>query len=489
VRRPRILKLFWYVGLTVLVLSLPTFSYLVPDVQLTQPPQAPLQSVYRWLSGSSNRGVNPEGHARQPSGFAPSSRRSSTPARPDARQAAFKGSQSASSARPTAPPGPRQRIDPRVPMEVAESAEQPIPAAGTVGQDIFGQAPGDPTWWAIQEGYQRAYSDLFGGNTGTGAYRPWFNPFGRWGNPQEGSDNGSTPPPPPPPSDPPQPPGGGEGPIVPPDDGEPPRQFNFLVLGSLDPGGNTRVFAAYRDDDGAFVLENSFRFSIFVGIHRPVLVFDHEERIVTGDLNRDGTLDFVSIRSGPLGTSLNVFDGSSGNSAGSLFLLRQQVEGLVLSDLQRDGIPEVALTVRDHSRLVIYNVISREFRPVKELVLPFNPGLVVDSPGEYLLSSGRLHAFDLSLNKKVTLVSDAKGGLLLNHLLPVPYTQRSVRLHMADGTIRDLMVLESPHRIAVLQKVGTEFRMMGSFDMATGSPLVFYGDYLGDRGRRFVVMP
>ena len=81
-------------------------------------------------------------------------------------------------------------------------------------------------------------------------------------------------------------------------------------------------------------------------------------------------------------------------------------------ELTGDGIDDLVLSLEGVPHLVVYEKVDPGFRYLKELVLPFLPGLLVELPGEDG-TVAVLHVFDSSLGQVITFRSSHPGSYSL----------------------------------------------------------------------------
>lgn len=271
------------------------------------------------------------------------------------------------------------------------------------------------------------------------------------------------------------------------------RAFGFLVLGELRGNQPGRLFRANRDESGNFVLENSFRFTLFQGARTAVLTFDQNEQLLTDDLNGDGLGDYVLTRTGPLGT---VLDAYTRDLAGNYqrwaygFIFQKKVTSFALYDFTGDGQLDLTLLVDTSPHLFVYERSGDQFKYLKELVLPFEAGLVVDSRAEGVLEERRLYVFDKKFAEVITMTPGSRGNFLIGDDAPLSYVRDFKVEPLGQGTGEiAVFAFETPSRIMLFEKGTKGATLYGGFDLTLKVPLVILGDYLGHRSRQLIYVP
>ena len=158
-------------------------------------------------------------------------------------------------------------------------------------------------------------------------------------------------------------------------------------------------------------------FPNIVGGGTQLLGFAENQQVVADDFDADGRLRFVGDPLGRRkGPALDLFTRDvSGNyrKQASSFFLWKAVSSIAMLDFDADGNLDLALLFRDSPNLFIYKREGQEFKYLKEIVLPFEPSVVVDSLFEGFPRERRLHVFDASFHRVATLTSSNPGIFLL----------------------------------------------------------------------------
>ena len=285
---------------------------------------------------------------------------------------------------------------------------------------------------------------------------------------------------------------GGSSAAGPPEVEEEPLTYDFLIIGKLEGNEEGRgVSRAIRESRWEFVLENSFRFSFFP--HHEPRSFSENEQLVTADLNGDGLSDFVFAYVGPLGTRLDSYvrDSLGGGQRWAYgFLFQESVRSFAVFDFDGDEHPEIVLALFDHPYLVVYRRSGERFEYLQELVLPFTPGLVVNSETGPFARGRRVYVFDLFLEYVVSLSSQHPGAFLVESNLPLTYL-RNIDVDISGSGVAEkgATVFEYGGRIAVAERGKSGVNLVGSFDISVEGSLVIVGDYLGHHSRQMIYVP
>jgi hypothetical protein len=510
-RLPRLGRIVWYIVASILILSLPSFSYLVPrwehSVFVNRAP-APKKAGQSFLgSQSRNPGAAFVSQSRvesRPSPFGGMQTRTlapkpegRTPARPSRNLAPVAASSEA--VRPEGE-GPVTRHG--APFAVPETGSR----ARYTEEDLL----------LLQQGYENALARLFGEGTmdmSRGSRSNYLNPFyggrrstsggddsgggGNDGGSEGGGGNGGG-------GDGGNGGGGGNGDGGGGDTGggggsiENPTElpYSFLILGQVMSDSSERVFRAVRETDGSFLLENSKLFNLYsgVGFIRTPQIYQEEHRVLETDFNGDGLTDRLVALPGPFGTMLDQYvrnpDGSLRLQARG-FLQYLWVKSIAAIDLTANGEAEIVVIARESANLIVYQRVGNELRYKEELVLPFAAEMVVESDSEGILKEKRLHVYDRALSGSIALSVRPRGGFLLSSYIPGGFTVTDVKLRLPSpqsGQV-ELKVYESEERVFVAEKTITGWVMRGSFAASQQLPLVILGDYQGNGRRVMAVFP
>ena len=282
------------------------------------------------------------------------------------------------------------------------------------------------------------------------------------------------PPPEPPPPEPPPPapdPGLWAN-LLPADEVEGP--FSLLLYGDFSESGEQRVFRARRDEGGDLMLENSTRFTP----PSAFLYSDENAQVLTADLDGDGRADMIVASPAANGTLIR-----TSHSRGNLRSERSTssfVEGFVQSmavfDLTGDGVDELLLASSRIPHLLVYALTVRGLEYQYELVLPFAPGLMVESTPTEESGQG-LHVYDASLSHVVTL-SEGHQGIYLegpDSALDL-LNATGVEDQKSGGPLLQLVTAESGGRFTLAEITDEGPRLIGSFAVGAKVPLVIFGD-------------
>ena len=242
--------------------------------------------------------------------------------------------------------------------------------------------------------------------------------------------------------------------------------FNFLLTGDFSENGEETVFRAIRDDLGRFVLENYTRYTLSTGF----LLFKGDEQVLTADLNRDDALDLVVVREGSRDL-VEIFEGKGGTlfEQWTSLSVTEKIIGISAFELSGDGEDDLILIVEGVPHLIVYEQAGSDFRYSKELVLPFEPGLLVEDQEN--LEERRLYVFNSTLTEVVALSSEDPGVLIsgvdtvLDHFKTVS----------VDGFPGGISFLNLGGRITLAQTTSQSVLFVGSFAVADQTPVVIVG--------------
>ncbi len=503
----RIGKVVWYLCGAILVLSLPTFSYLIPTAGLVMKPaiglpapqaeSAPVVPLRRAVTAP----LSPI--ASHYSSFVSSPPRTARTA-----PARVQQSNIAAGAARVAEPAVLNRPQAGSPP-AAVSAPGPVPSHVSRAVRLDPQ-PSNDNWSSaypqdlssFEQGYQTAMGQLFQDyGLGFGGYGG--NPFDEalpgddkntngdsgdeGNNNDDGGNDSDNPPPPPPPQPPPTPP--------PDDDVTPPaNRYSFLIAGNFEGlDSKAKIFRGSRHVDGGFVLENNFRVDPFPGtVGTQVVSLAPDQQIVSDDFDGDGKYDLMVTQSATQGTQLELWlhDGSGTyKKQATGFFLWNKITSIGWFDFNKDRKLEVALLFAGASNLFIYTVEGEEFKYLKEIVLPFEPSMVVDSVLEGFPRERRLYVFDSSFYRVATLTS-GNPGVFLNGLV----TAQSFKSFTLDGEDdgpgeTNLQVFEDSGGIALAEKRGAGWVVLGRFSTTVRYPVVVFGDYVNTGARQLFCLP
>ncbi len=512
-----VLKFTWYVCASILILSLPTFSYLQPRPGSTgsrvalergaspgtgsaaSTPATLITNFVRGAVAAVTGSSNPPKSANAASPSQSSDLETGRAPQDGVREGSERGSGSILPQR-----FGRRRV---ARLEEAVADREPGPSQVEAGLED------------LQQGYEQAFNTLFpevflgarasgnpfqgaleenaGAGTGTDS-----------GADQGGASAGDDPAPgqqdhatdpgqqPPNNSDPGQPGdsgSGGGGDVSDPPQTEPP--FSFLVVGRL-PGNVSDAFVsrARLEANGDFALENSYRFSFFPGIFHSILTFEENEKLLMADLDKDGSLDFVVVTEVPaVGTAIESYLQKSPGEfqlGASAFLYLQAVRSFALFDFNRDGQEELAAVLSGNDNLVVFEQAGSEWRYLRELSLSIRPALVMSAAVAPGVRSRQLYVLDNSLQFVLTASDRQPEFFRPGSKAPV----NRLRILEANLTGRDgaptlSLVFNLPDQVVLAEGVGSNLRMFGSFEANPSPPLVIIGDYARKGSRQMLWVP
>ena len=260
--------------------------------------------------------------------------------------------------------------------------------------------------------------------------------------------------------------------------------FGFLVIGAFgEDRSRAGVFRAYRDEVGGFVLENDFNINLPPVITDNNLIFEKSDRIITADLDGNGVLDVVRGRIGKLGTKLESY---LGLPAGGFerqaqgFVFHQAVLSMALFDLDADGELELVLVTNGGSRLIVYERTADVFQYRKELLLPFEPGMVLASETNF--GQQQLLVWNRTLDR--TLVLSQGLGNFLTQALMTPSSRSLLLDSLGSEADAEVIVVEDGQRLTLLSQSEEGPVLLASLVRDPKVPFLIVGDYQGFESRQ-----
>ena len=239
--------------------------------------------------------------------------------------------------------------------------------------------------------------------------------------------------------------------------------FNFLLTGDFAENEEETVFRAIRDDLGRFVLENYTRYTLSSGF----LLFKGDEQVLTADLNRDDALDLVVVREGSRDL-VEVFEGKGGTlfEKWTSLSISEEIIGISAFELSGDGEDDLVLIVEGVPHLIVYERTGSDFRYSKEIVLPFEPGLLVEA--QESVEERRLYVFNPTLTEVVTLSSEQPGVLIFD----MDTVWDHFKTVSVDGVPGEMAFLNLGGRITLAQTTSQSVLFAGSFAIMDRTPVV-----------------
>jgi hypothetical protein len=226
---------------------------------------------------------------------------------------------------------------------------------------------------------------------------------------------------------------------------------------------------------------------------RPFLVVGASGQLLTCDLDGDRILDAVIANITSQGTLVEMYtgDGSGGfKYRASGFFLWKAVASFGVLDFNGDGESELAVLFRGSPNLFVYERTEGEYRYVKEVVLPFEPGLVVDADFSGLVKEHRLYVFDSGLRRTVALTSVSPQVLLQGLYAPLERFREVFLESEPDGPGEaELVLFDYAGRLTVAERKQGGLVLHGGFDFSGEIPLILFGDLLGAGSRQLFCLP
>ncbi len=508
-RFKRIAKVAWYLGGGILILSLPTFSYLIPKTELVLGPPTLRETDHGAASHPDSSRPGLSSPDRAPTSFfvspsplraAPTPPLRSRSARPDG--SLLKDVQADSQPVPRAVMAIPMRTTVSPPLSEVRRDSRRDPQSlnpawsGRHGSDLN----------SLDQKYQAAMGELFrdfplglggyGGNPFNDALPHDGKPTDDSGKPNgddggnDGGDNNNN--------------GNNNGndsevhppPTPPPDDHPKAKRYSFLLIGDFGGGqSKSKVFRGYREPDGSFVSDDGARINPLpatLGGGR-LLTPPENMHLVSADIEGDGNLDLLVSQVVAQGTVLELYLGNASGTYGppsaGAFFIWQAISSVGLFDFDSDGKLDLAVLFPNSSNLFVYTIDGQDFKYLKEIVLPFEPSVVVDSLIEGFPGERRLYVFDASLYRLATLSSRNPGVFLLG--LATLQSFKSYRLDAEeDGPGEaDILVFENSGGIALAEKRGGSIVVLGSFSTIERYPIIVFGDYQNTGSRQLLCLP
>jgi len=242
--------------------------------------------------------------------------------------------------------------------------------------------------------------------------------------------------------------------------------FNFLLTGDFSENEEETAFRAIRDELGRFVLENYTRYTLSTGF----LLFKEDEQVLTADLNRDDALDLVVVREGSRDL-VEIFEGKGGTlfEKWTSLSVSEEIIGISAFELSGDGEDDLVLIVEGVPHLIVYERVGSDFRYAKEIVLPFEPGLLVEA--QESIEERRLYVFNPTLTEVVTLSSEQPGDLIFD----VDSVWDHFKTVSVDGLPGEMAFLNLGGRITLAQTTSQSVLFAGSFAITDQTPVVIVG--------------
>ena len=149
----------------------------------------------------------------------------------------------------------------------------------------------------------------------------------------------------------------------------------------------------------------------------------------------------------------------------------------------------LAFIIEDTPHLTIFERKGDQFEYLKELVMPFRPGLVAEAPGG-IADARRLDILDRSLHEVVSITSEFPDYLETG-ADPVSTNSRTLMVasRTGGGGSVKFRVFEYPERITLAIETPDDLRFVGSFSTTDQVPLVIVGDYHGTGSRQVIYVP
>lgn len=484
-----------YLCATILVLSLPTFSFLVPEqrageaIRLTSAADSQALRDRDVEAGQGDGGGVFWNRERQTVGsrFAPKS----VSERPDMEQDPVVSRRAA--------------VEFRENQKTAGSDARERLAPGTQGPDRRGRESSEERTAStlqaelsqLEDAYEVSLNYLFPGGVANVAETD-NNPFksGTEDDGDSGQDNQG--------GDPDVPAGDGGDPDsgggTPDDGGGPPSDNNNGIPGDGNPdvagpryeilviskysgdGSSVGVSRAFRSGMSDFTLESGLRFepfSSFVGSLRPIFVAQTSEQLLVDSYFTELFRDAFVVQSSPDGSGLFALSydmATSWDLKEATFARYQEVRLGALFDIDGDGEEEWVIGLKAGRALVVYDFSDEGISYSKKIALPFAPGSLAHTGVKNAYGENFLHVFD----------TEFKQSISFNTLVPgiptysVPPTYRKIVRIRLDSVLGPMtgpafIVVHYSDRIVVLAD-GPVPVQVASIPMVGQVPTILVGE-------------
>jgi hypothetical protein len=275
-----------------------------------------------------------------------------------------------------------------------------------------------------------------------------------------------------------------------------PKLYSFLIMGDFESGKT--VDRAYRDSDGDFVLESGHRVRLFsssgiVGVPQESVFVPQGFYVLSTDFSGDGLQDLVLAGTEGSLTFVRGYLRHGVSETEPSFEVSFQnvtIKSLAVFDFERDGSPELAMVFSGNSNLVIYELLGEGLSYSRELVLPFEPAVIVSTQDQGVFKYDYLQVFDENMRRSIAFSSRYPG--IYSYSKPPSYRfSESVKVDPANnsGAGDEFMVVQYDDKVLLVEAVDDRFVFMGSFAARKGRLKILVGDYFDDGSRQLIFLP
>lgn len=277
-----------------------------------------------------------------------------------------------------------------------------------------------------------------------------------------------------------------------------PRVFGSLLIGEFAGRDDQEtLFRASPEGNGAYILEDGSKVSLFnssgvVGIPQTAVVLAEDEMLLSTDFNGDGSKDIVigawnypisSIRgfSGQRQLDSPVFEG---------VLQFVKIQALAVYDFESDGTNELAVLFSGNPNLVIYKIADNQLKYSREMSIPFQPAVLVNTQDQGVFKQRYLQVLGYSLQRSVVFSSLFPGTYSFSR----PSSFRSLRSVVLDpiddsSPSEKYSVLKYDDVVSVVEIREDEVVFIASFRYDQGYPKLAIGRSDDDGSRQVIFVP
>jgi hypothetical protein len=271
--------------------------------------------------------------------------------------------------------------------------------------------------------------------------------------------------------------------------------YNYLLLGDFSGDGENLVSRAYQDEEGDFVLERGGEMSLFapgIGLPSTFVTAGPGEMVLAADFTGDGWDDILTVRSEGIGTAVKGWErtGLVGLELRvKAFFPYRAVRSAALFNFDSDAPVELCVLFDGEGDLTIYDLEGDSLRYLREVVLPFEPTLVVSTTDEGVFNHHYLHILEETGLKSISFSSRYPG--IYSFGRPPSYVREE--LFVLDGVEKDagdvFRLLHYRDLVAIVQVEADRPRFWGSFGTSYRFPVVLLGTFAEDEGSQLFFWP
>ncbi len=279
---------------------------------------------------------------------------------------------------------------------------------------------------------------------------------------------------------------------------EEPRPYDFLLVGDFGASGEERLHRAYQESSGTYVLEDGSKVSFLptsgvVGVPLTTFLLSDDEMLLSADFNGDGTEDVIvggwdypfSFIRGYLRRGV-----VSSEPDFEAVLQFVRIRSMAVYDFESDGSYELAVIFSDNPNLVIYKIEDKGIRYSREMSVPVEPSVVVGTQDQGVFKTRYLQVFGKSLQRSIVFSSLFPGAYSFSG--PSSFQSvRSIQLDPPDGSSQGerFTVLHYDDVNVVVEVRVDGLRFLTSFGYKRGYPKLAIGHSTDDGSRQFIFIP